>query len=144
MSWGYKILILYVVFVAGIMFLVIKSSNQKVDLVTPDYYDKELKYQQKINARSNVQLLTDSIKYGLSNGKMVIVFPKDFKGKKVSGNVVLYCPSDEKKDIKHNFLIQDEPISISIPGTKKLEYELQLTWRADNTDYYFEKKLILN
>ncbi len=144
MSWGYKILILYFAFVAGILFLVVKSSDQKVDLVTTDYYDKELKYQQKIDARSNAGHLTDSIKYGLINGKMVIVFPKDFIGKKVSGHVVLYCPSDAGKDIKHNFSIQDEPVTFSVPGAERLEYELQLTWRSDSTDYYLEKKLIIN
>ena len=54
MNWGYKILLVFAVFVAGILFLVYKSSNQKMDLVTTDYYEKELKYQQKIDAMDKV------------------------------------------------------------------------------------------
>ena len=61
MNWGYKILLVYVVFVAGIMFLVFKSSSQKMDLVTTDYYAKELKYQQKIDAMNKVQKLSDTV-----------------------------------------------------------------------------------
>ena len=43
MSWGTKILIVFILFVGGILFMVIKSSIQKTDLVTTDYYAKELK-----------------------------------------------------------------------------------------------------
>ena len=103
MNWGYKILLVYAVFVSGIMFLVFKSSSQKVDLVTTDYYAKELKYQQKINAMNRVQDLSDTVKYEMDKGKLIIEFPKDFSGTKVTGNVVLYCPSDENKDIYAGF-----------------------------------------
>ena len=58
MSWGYKILGVYLVFVTGIVFLVIKSSNQKVDLVTKDYYEQELMYQDKINETARASKLT--------------------------------------------------------------------------------------
>ena len=49
MNWGYKILMVYVIFIAGILLLVFKSSSQNQDLVTEDYYEQELKYQQKID-----------------------------------------------------------------------------------------------
>ena len=45
MNWGYKIILVYVLFVAGIVFLVVRSSMENTDLVTSDYYEKELKYQ---------------------------------------------------------------------------------------------------
>ena len=45
LNWGYKIAIFYILFVVGIVFLVFKASNQKVDLVTADYYGEEVRYQ---------------------------------------------------------------------------------------------------
>ena len=39
----------YLAFVAGMGFLVFKASNQEFDLVTKDYYEQELKYQQVID-----------------------------------------------------------------------------------------------
>ena len=50
MNWGYKILFVYIAFIAGILLMVFKSSTQKRDLVTADYYAKELKYQERIDA----------------------------------------------------------------------------------------------
>ena len=43
MNWGHKIIIVFVVFAAGILTLVTKSMRTRVDMVTPDYYGEELK-----------------------------------------------------------------------------------------------------
>ena len=48
--WGYKIMIVYLFFVVGMVVLVIKSTMQKFELVQPDYYADELKYQTVIDA----------------------------------------------------------------------------------------------
>ncbi len=144
MNWGYKILIVYIVFVFGIIFLVFKSSSQKVDLVTTDYYDKELVYQQKIDAMKNTNQLSDTIKYEINHSGLTIVFPKDFTGKMIAGNALLYCPSDENKDVTQNFSIKDSPVLLPVNTIDKREYELQLTWQSNGTSYYFEKKLLIN
>ena len=143
MSWGYKILIVYAAFVVGILFLVFKSSSQKMDLVTTDYYAKELKYQEKIDETNRVNALSASIVYEVKNNELIILFPKDFLGKKLEGEAILYCPSDEDKDVKQNFTIQDAPLIVSIPSINKTEYELHLSWQADSMSYYFEKKIII-
>ncbi|MDQ6904676.1 MAG: FixH family protein, partial [Bacteroidota bacterium] len=136
MNWGYKILIVYVVFVIGIIFLVVKSSSQKVDLVTTNYYDKELVYQQKIDAMNKVDQLSDTIKYQVTNGNLKIVFPQDFSGKNLEGQAVLYCPSDENKDITQQFSIKDSPVIVPVQSTSRQEYELQLSWQTNGTSYY--------
>ena len=43
MNWGYKIVLVYIVFITGIVTLVYKSSAQNQDLVVNDYYEQELK-----------------------------------------------------------------------------------------------------
>ena len=144
MNWGYKILLVYAVFVTGIMFLVFKSSGEKEDLVTTDYYAKELVYQQKIDAMKRVQQLSDTVKYEMNSGNLKIVFPQDFLGKTIEGRAVLYCPSDEDKDITQNFSVKDLRLSVPVNNATKLEYELQLNWQVNGTNYYFQKKLLIN
>jgi hypothetical protein len=143
MNWGKKILIVYIVFVAGIVFMVFKSSTQKTDLVTTDYYAKELKYQDKIDEMNRVQALSAAVEVVIKDNALIIQFPKDFAGKKLTGEAVLYCPSDEKKDLKNNFSIQDEPVKIIIPATNKGLHELHLSWQDRGITYYFEKKIFI-
>ena len=52
-NWGHKILGIYFVFITGIAFMVVMSSRQKIDLVTPDYYAEEIKFQEKIDEKNN-------------------------------------------------------------------------------------------
>jgi hypothetical protein len=61
MNWGYKILFVYAIFITGILFMVFKSATQKMDLVTPDYYAKELKYQEKIDESNRVNALSEEL-----------------------------------------------------------------------------------
>ena len=143
MNWGKKILIVYVVFVVGIVFMVFKSSTQNTDLVTTDYYAKELKYQDKIEEVKRASALSAPVEYKIMENALVISFPKDFAGKKLIGEAVLYCPSDEKKDIKQHFSILDEALELAIPAGSKGLYELHISWQDGGVAYYFEKKIFI-
>jgi hypothetical protein len=143
MNWGTKILIVYVVFILGILAMVYLSATQKTDLVTTDYYAKELKYQEKIDEMNRVAALNAPVEYIIKDNSLIIKFPEDFAGKKISGEAVLYCPSDEKKDIKKNFSVQDESLQIYIPPANSGSYELHLSWQAGGVTYYYEKKIFI-
>jgi len=143
MNWGSKILIVYIVFVLGIVFMVYKSSTQNTDLVTTDYYAKELKYQDKIDEAKRVSALSDSVAYSIKDNALTIQFPRDFAGKQLAGEAVLYCPSDEKKDMKQRFTLKDEPLQMQIPAGDKGLYELHLSWQDGGVTYYIEKKIII-
>ncbi len=84
MNWGYKILFVYLFFIAGILVLVYKSSSQKVDLVTKDYYQKELKYEQKIDEAERAQSLSSPLQYEVNHNKVSIYFPEEMRGKKIT------------------------------------------------------------
>ena len=143
MNWGTKILIVYVVFIAGILLMVFKSSTQKTDLVTTDYYARELKYQEKIDEMNRVSALSAPVEYVIKDNSIIIQFPKDFAGKKLVGEAVLYCPSDENKDIKKSFSVQDETLQLDIPAANNGLYELHLSWQDGEVTYYFEKKIFI-
>ena len=143
MNWGTKILLLYVAFIIGILFMVFKSSNQNTDLVTPDYYASELTYQEKIDEIKRVAALSMPVEYVIKDNELLIKFPKDFAGKKLVGELVLYCPSDKNKDLKKTFSIQDDTLKLNIPPANKGLFELHLSWQDGTVTYYFEKKIVI-
>ncbi len=144
MSWGYKILAGYLVFVAGIMVLVFKSSDQKVDLVTRDYYGKELQYQQRIDEISRAKALAVQPEFITGTAAVEIRLPADFHGKKITGSLQLYCPSDEARDRVVN-IDQDGqlPVQIGLKSSDHGNYSLQLSISSDGLRYYFEKNIFL-
>jgi hypothetical protein len=143
MSWGYKIIMVYAVFVAGILFMVFKSSSQKMDLVTEDYYAKELKYQQQIDETQRASTLSQSIKTEVKENQLFVYFPNEFAGKKISGQIELYFPADKYRDIVQHFSVSETIVSMAIPDKNKGLYELHLTWNADGVNYFFKEKISL-
>lgn len=57
LNWGWRISILYSGFVVFMLFMVFKTTTVKDDLVTPDYYAKELEYQQHIDKQERANQL---------------------------------------------------------------------------------------
>ncbi len=133
----------YVVFVAGMVFLAFKSSQQNIELVTEDYYAKELLYQQKIDETKRAASLSAPVEIKFINHELTIHFPKDFATKKIVGNAVLYCPSDEKKDMNQPFIVTDSAVSIAVPDTYHGLHYVKIEWRVEEVDYYYEYKLII-
>lgn len=141
LSWGYKILFGYTVFVAGIVFLVVKASSQKFDLVTKDYYEEELKYQDIIDQSANTANLSAPLIVDQTATEVRIALPPEMKGKKKSINFYLYCAADAKRDLRKKFEITENEILQPLPAAMSGMYELKLSWRVEGVYYYFEKKL---
>jgi hypothetical protein len=143
-NWGYKITIFYLVFIAGIMYLVIQSSRQQMDLVTPDYYAQELKYQDKIDQSKRASGLSEPIRYQVSEAGILINFPKEFLGKSITGNVQLYYPADEKKDINAKIETSQNQFQLVIPDKRSGMHILIINWEASGVSYYFEETVYLH
>ena len=141
LSWGYKIMFVYIAFVAGMGFLVFKASSQKFDLVTKDYYDQELKYQQVIDQSANTSRLSAPITIDRNLSDLKISFPDEMKNKKKFVDFYLYYPADAKKDFRKSFESNENEITQALPVGMKGMYELKLTWETEGVKYYHEQKI---
>ena len=141
LSWGYKIMFVYIAFVAGMGFLVFKASSQKFDLVTKDYYEQELKYQQVIDQAANSSRLSAPITLEKKEGELKLSFPDEMKNKKKLVDFYLYYAADAKNDFRKSFELNENELVQALPVGMKGMYELKLSWEAAGVKYYFEKKM---
>jgi hypothetical protein len=145
MSWGVKILILYLGFVALIVSMVAMSINQKVELVAPDYYAQELKYQDKIDGRNNYIQLDTQVICKVKGRSIEVAFPEEFTEANVMGTILIYRPSDSSLDIKTAIKINNEGVqSISSSNLKKGLYKIQVEWTMNGKRYFDEQNLFVN
>ena len=143
MNWGYKILIIYSAFVLGIVFMVYKATQQNIDLVTTDYYAKELVYQDRIDEAKRTSLLSAPVTIVKNNGQLEIAFPTEFLNKKITGSVKIYFPPNEKKDASKGFETVGSIVKMPIPEKNKGFHYIQVSWVADGLSYYYEQKINL-
>lgn len=143
MSWGIKITVLYLGFVAMILTMVFLCMGQTVDLESKDYYAKELKYQSKIDAIQNSDNLKNNISYEITASTVILRAPSDIKVSDLSGELLFFRPSDASKDLKL-------PLAFDSAGEQIIEkkllasgiYKMQVNWQRMGKDYF--KEFVIN
>ena len=139
MSWGIKITILYIGFVVLIVTMVAMTMSQKVDLVSKDYYAQELNFQNKIDQSNRANALVEPLNWIVSNGKIEINFPKEFKNQKITGTINLFRPSDASLDKKIAVSsMQNGKQIISTSTLKAGVYKIQIEWKVGEESFYNE------
>lgn len=130
---------LYTGFVLLIATMVSLSISQKVDLVSKDYYEQELQFQNKINLMDRTKLLSEQLSWQVQNDELVLDFPDQFKGQQTSGKVFFFRPSDAVLD--KNFELQTDTLNTKSMSIKKMKsglYKIQINWEVENIQYYNE------
>jgi hypothetical protein len=143
LSWGHKIIIVYGLFVAGIMTMVFLTSKQNRDLVTDDYYAEELAYQDVINKSAQTAALSAPIEVVKSGETISVDLPIEFDKKISKGKWTLYYAADRKKDVNGEFEISNRSLQIEIPENASGLYLFKIDWECDGISYYYEKKIFL-
>jgi len=94
-NWATGLIIAMVLFIGFIMTMVVTmmDSSHDHDLVTEDYYKKELEYQQIIDQKERANQLDDKIDITLDDQGILITYPASIRNKMKKGKVAFYRPS---------------------------------------------------
>lgn len=87
MSWGTKIAVLYLSFVGLIVGLAITCFGENVELESKDYYAKELKFQDQLNAENNANALDIGIEHRVLDKAVEITLPQELLSSDLKGSV---------------------------------------------------------
>lgn len=146
MSWGKGITITIILFTGFILFLVITCVRQTdINLVSSDYYEQEIAYQQVINKMNNTTSLSakPEIKTG-ADGTVWIDFSEMANYRSMSGDVLFFRPSDPKLDLRvHLSLDTNGRQEIAKGALQRGKWVCKINWQTEGKDYYIETPLII-
>ncbi|MGE5353213.1 MAG: FixH family protein [Acidobacteriota bacterium] len=137
--WGIGISLLYGLFVVGIFIIVLFYMGQDVDLVTKEYYNDEIKYQDKIEKLKRTRALKDEVKFTPADEKVRISFPGTIK-ENISGEILFFRPSDKKYDFR--LMLKPGPDlvqSVDFHGRRKGLWKIEMNWKAGSAEYLNEE-----
>lgn len=143
-NWGTGIVMAFVAFISFIMYFVITMSTNKKyehDLVTENYYGKELEFQDDINKLKESQKLEQDIIWEHTTEGLIIIFPNSIESKEITGNVYLYRPSNKLLDFETPILVSDH--TLLIPDKQLLEgrWNITVDWQANDQAYLYKKEI---
>ena len=143
MNWGNKLILVFIGFAGLMTTLVYKAVNTRFELVSKEYYQDELRYQDKIDGRANAALIGEII-VTHTNKELLLQLPREMKGMIIKGEAWFYCKTAAAKDFRLSFAPDTE--GKQIIEKKNLladKYLLKLSWEAADKKYYLEKEIQL-
>lgn len=144
MSWGWKITILYVSFIVGIMTLVFKANSRDVQLVRTDYYQQELLYTQRMKAIEAANALSQQVSFIVTDAGISFQFPQEFANTNLSGKIKLYRPDNVSDDREFDLKPDQNLTQLITPQSVKTGYYIaQISWNMNGVEYYFEKSVYM-
>lgn len=129
---------------ALILTLVFVSMNNKEELVAKDYYAQELKYQEKIDAINNTNLLRETLMHNVSDDNITLTMPTSLLTKDLSGEIYFFCPSNSTKDLKIKMAFDKNGNQIiSKNKLQKGIYTMKLEWKSSGNNYFKEEVITI-
>ncbi|HNR20802.1 MAG TPA: FixH family protein [Bacteroidia bacterium] len=143
LNWGTGIAIAYTAFALTMIALVIKASKQNNDLVTKDYYNKAVNYQQQIDAEQRGASQGIQLRNNINSKQIEVTYPADFLPSK--GSILFYKPDNAALDF--NVEMQPGNNSTQIIETVKMargKWNIKCSWQQQEKNYFFEQSIFMN
>ncbi|WP_374458553.1 FixH family protein [Chryseobacterium taeanense] len=144
-TWGHGVvlaLLAFIIFILSMLFL-FPNGQKNSEMVTDNYYEEELKYQDVIDAKKRADELQEKPVYSQDKSGIKITFPKDYDNSNTTVKFVLNRTDDQNLDI-HKSVQLDANKSFLIPAQvlRFGNYTLRLNWTKDKTDYRMDYDVI--
>jgi hypothetical protein len=142
-SWGTGIAAVYSAFAIATLGFVVFAAEQKIDLVSADYYQRALDQDRQNAAVANGSGLGGSIAVELRDRQTLsIAWPPNAPVS--SGSITLYRPADSTADRVIAAAAGNNNLqTIDVSSLAEGRWRVQLRWRSGARDYYVERVIEL-
>ncbi len=143
-NWGKGIVLGMLAFMSFILYMVITMSTSKKyshDLVTNEYYAKEMAYQTEIDAEANTKNLSKSISGSKTPQGWLITFPEEIDSFNTNGKVILYRPSNQELDFEILLKLTDSKLLIPDDMLVNGRWNITIEFTQNEINYLYKKSI---
>lgn len=138
-NWGWALAICLGIFTIAMGTTLYRASQHDWDLVTKDYYEAELTYQEVIDGKNNAGQLSAPASVSANAESIRLNLPEELQGKTGEGHLEWYCTQEADNDFTTQ-LENWEVSNLQWPTSrfKSGRWVAKLTLEVEGTPYYFE------
>jgi hypothetical protein len=141
-TWGTGAFMLFGSFAVFMTCLAVFASMQRNELVTEDYYEKELEFEVIQKKQQRTSLLSTQTELKIENGQFIINFPEEIEGE-ISGNLVFFKPSNQSDDKSIDFKAAFGKYKLAVGDFSTGMDEVQVNWSANGVEFYNEGEIVI-
>lgn len=144
--WPVSLIAFFSVAICGAVAFVIFCSRHKVELVTADYYEQEVHYQDQLDRVHRAASLqaAATVRYDEAAQRITVSLPANQPGAPLKGWIQLYRPSSAELD-------QTLPLQLDAQGLQVIDaarlstglWHVRVSWKAGGADYYYDQKVVI-
>ena len=143
-NWGKGIVVGMLLFMSFIMYLVITmmtDTKYDHDLVTEDYYAKEMVYQDEIDSEANLKTLSQPIVGRRTPEGWLLSFPEEMNDTNTHGEVFLYRPSNQRLDFSLPMRLSGS--NLLIPDKRLVDgrWNITIAWEYNSKKFLYKKAI---
>jgi hypothetical protein len=145
-NWGHSIAAVYTLFAASTVGFVVYAMDQRVDLVSPDYYEQSIALDARRAAEANARALGAefSITERDDHSDVSVRWPAAAAAG-ASGALTLYRPADATADVRMPVAPDAHGIqTVSLAGLAPGRWMMQVAWTANGRAFYTEREVHVN
>jgi len=141
--WPASIISFFVVAFIFMASFVLWAMQQREDLVSADYYEREVRYQQQLDSMNRSQALATRVVVTFDPAQQAIFITLP-AARGATGRVHLYRPSDARLD-------RELPLALNGDGVQRLDakalsgglWKVRVKWNAHGKEYFLDQPVIV-
>jgi len=143
--WPIAITGFFVVAILFILTFIAFAMRQREDLVSADYYEREVRYQRQLDSMNRSQSLAARavVTFEPAQQTIVITLPA-VQTQGATGDIHLYRPSDARLD-------RHLPLALNAEGIQRLDakqlrdglWKVRVKWVAEGKEYFVDQPVIV-
>lgn len=144
-SWPMGIIIAiasFVIFILSFVYKVTFLPEYDHHLVSEDYYMDELNYQEEIDKQTKGLDLEENVSLKKTDEGLLIIFPKEFNPKGITGKIFFKRLSNEKIDFKYKIDLESREFLIKKENLVEGRWDVNIEWTVANNTYLYKEKLM--
>jgi nitrogen fixation protein FixH len=142
--WPYGVIGFFVLLICALAGVVVIAATHQETMVSENYYEQELKYQDQIDSAARAQKCGANIQVDAAAGKLLVTVPAEQVARKLSGTIDFYRPSSAALDQELSFAPQaDGKQEMDVSKLAAGLWLVRVRWNASGQEYYLEQKITL-
>lgn len=144
--WPLGLLAFFVFIILATAAFVVMSRSHKVDLVSADYYEQEVKYQDQIERVRRTSALREPVGIVLDEAtqELRIQMPSSHAGRQPRGSVALYRPAGAELDRQFPLAIDGQGSQVlDVKGMATGLWRVRVTWKLEQEEFFGETNIVV-
>lgn len=145
-TWGHAAIAIpaTIVVVFTTVLIMSMAEDRKTELVTDDYYAKEIQFQDQLDRVKNALAFETDFTWEKEGSYWVLGLTGNYDIEEIEGSLTLFRPSDSKLDFEIPMQLdsnyqQRVPAALMVNG----KYQLQVLWKVGDKECYLEKNIFI-